>query len=104
MAYIFGKIKCYFCDQKKGVIHSVCDYGMYGEIGKRVFYHPECLEMVEVNPEKFSHTMMDKALHIYELREHNMKQYNNKLVESFNKKVETLHRNNFERMMPSKMK
>lgn len=102
MAYIFGKIKCYFCGNKNGVIHSVCDYGIYGEVGKRIFYHPECINMVEKDPEKFGHKMMDKALNIYDLREQNIKNCNNTLVERFNKKVEKLHQNHFERMMPRK--
>lgn len=100
MAYIFGKIKCYFCKGKDGVIHSVCDYGIYGDVGRRIFYHPECLETVETQCEKAGHTMIDKALHIGELRKQNIKNCNDNLYEEFEKKIETLHRNHFERMMP----
>ncbi|MHA1620740.1 MAG: hypothetical protein ACTSVO_01260 [Candidatus Heimdallarchaeaceae archaeon] len=102
MAYIFGKIKCYFCDTKDGLMHSVCAYGIYGEAGKRLFYHPECLEMVEYKPEKFGHIMMDKAIHVAELKQNNIKTYNEKIYEEFEKKVQKLHRNHFERMMPKK--
>jgi len=100
MAYIFGKIKCYFCRGKDGVIHSVCAYGVYGDVGQRIFYHPECLETVEYKPEKFGHIMMDKAIHIDELKKENIRKCNNDLYEEFQKKVEKLHRNHFEKMMP----
>jgi len=100
MAFIIGKLKCYFCGGKDGVIHSVCDHGIYGDVGGRIFYHPECLEMVEYKPEKFGHRMMDKALHIAELRKHNIENCNKELYEEFEKKVDALHRNHFERMMP----
>ncbi len=101
MVFMIGKIKCYFCNGKDGLIHSVCDHDIYSGIGRRIFYHPECLELVEINPEKFGHKMMDKALHIIELRK-NCMCYNNGIIKSFNKKVEKLHTNHFERMMPSK--
>ena len=102
MFYVFGKINCCFCNGKDGVIHSICEYGIYGDgdIGKRIFYHPECLEMVETDPEKWGHKMVDKALHIGGLKERNCKQCNHKLVEVFEKKCEQLSKQNFERMMP----
>jgi hypothetical protein len=102
MPLIIGKIKCYFCRGKDGVIHSVCDYGLYGDWGRRIFYHPECLEMVEMNPEKFGNTMMDKAINIDDLRKQNIEECNKNLVKEFEKKVATLHRKHFERMMPRK--
>ena len=83
MTFIIGKIKCYFCKGKDGLIHSVCDYGMYRDIGSRIFYHPECLEMVEINPEKFGHKMMDKALHISELREQCINRCNKNIIQKF---------------------
>ncbi len=102
MAFILGKLKCCFCKEKNGVIHSVCDYGIYGDVGSRIFYHPECIKMVEKDPEKFGHIMMDKAINIGDLRKVNIKQCNDHLVDNFNKKVEKLHQNHFERMMPNK--
>jgi hypothetical protein len=102
MSFIIGKIKCCFCGGKDGVIHSVCDYGIYGDVGKRIFYHSECLEMVELKPEKFGHIMMDKAINIDDLRKRNTNECNKNLEEEFNKKVEKLHRSHFERMMPRK--
>ena len=102
MPFILGKIKCYFCRKKGGLIHSICDYGIYGEIGKRIFYHPECLEMVQLKPEKFGHGWADKAIHIEELRNENIENCNSSIVDDFNEKVETLHRIHFERMMPRK--
>ena len=100
MALIIGKIKCCFCKEKGGWIHSVHQYGIYGDVGGRIFYHPECLEMVEIDPEKFGHTMMDKAIQINDLRKSNIRDYNNDLVDNFKKKVEKLHANHFERMIP----
>jgi hypothetical protein len=99
MAIIFGKIKCYLCGEKDGVFKSVCEYGCYGDVGKRIFYHQECLEMVERKPEKFGHRMIDKALHINDLVKQCIK-YNSNIETNFKKKIESLHRNNFERMMP----
>lgn len=104
MALIIGKIKCCFCKEKDGWIHSVCDYGIYGAVGRRIFYHPECLEMVEIEPEKFGHIMMDKAININDLRKQNINECNSNLVENFKKKVEKLHTNHFERMIPRRWK
>jgi len=102
MALLLGKLKCYFCGSKGGLFHSIHDYGIYGDVGKRIFYHPECLEMVETDPERFGHIMADKALHIGELRERNIKGYNVHVVVNFEKKIDTIHKNHFERMMPKK--
>ena len=81
-------------------MESVCAYGIYGEVGKRIFYHMQCLEMIEVNPEKHGHIMMDKAIHINERRKECL-QYNDTIEEQFIKKAEKLNRNNFERMLPT---
>ena len=102
MAIILGKIKCWFCDEKAGLIYSVQDYGIYGEVGKRVFYHPECLEMVEMEPEKFGHKWADKAIQINELCKQNRGRCNVQIVEKYKKKIDKLHQNHFERMMPKK--
>lgn len=99
MALIIGKPKCIFCDAKSGLLHSVHDYGSYGDIGKRHFYHDECLQMVELEPEKFGHIMTDRALFIHELRERNM-WYNNRIIPEHKEKVQKLNIKNFERMMP----
>jgi hypothetical protein len=100
----FGSKKpsCYFCELQRGLFHSVHDVGIYGEMGQRLHYHPECLEMVETDPETFGHIMMDKALHINELRKTDLRRINSKLVKDYKKKVEKLHQINFERMMPRK--
>jgi len=100
MVLILGKVKCYFCRKKEGVIYSVHDYGCYGDVGKRIFYHPECLEMVQIDPEKYGHNWADKAINITELMERNITQCNKNLISEFQKKMETLHRHHFERMMP----
>lgn len=104
MPLIIGRIKCWFCKEKAGVIHSVHDYGIYGEVGKRIFYHPECLEMVQIEPERFSHQWADKAIFIGERLEENNGEFNEHIVENYQKKVGTLYRHHFERMMPRKTK
>ena len=100
MALTIGKLKCYFCASKDGVLESVCDYGIYGDIGGRIHYHQECLQMVEINPEVHGNIMVDKAIHINELRRECMK-FNIKLEPVFKKKIAQLFQDNFERMMPS---
>lgn len=102
MAFQIGKHKCYFCEEKKGFFHSVHAYGIYGEMGKRIYYHPECLEMVEIEPETFGSIMMDKALHINELKQRNLKNHNSYIVKKHKEKVDKLHRMHFEKMMPKK--
>ena len=100
MALILGKVKCFFCNDKDGVIHSVCNYGIYGGARQRTFYHLECLELVETYPETFGHKMMDKAIWINEQAKRCMKNCNENIIKNFNDKIEKLHRSNFERMMP----
>ena len=102
MAFTIGKYKCYFCGRKGGFFHSVHEYGCYGEVGRRIYYHPECLEMVEVSPEKFGHIMMDKAIFVVERKKENIEKVNSKIQEEFQEKVEKLQTDHFEQMMPSK--
>ena len=102
MTYILGKINCCCCGEKDGVIYSVCDYVVYGDVVSRIFYHPACLEVVEWKPERFGHRMMDKANHITDLQEKNISKCNQNIVKEFKEKVETLHQNHFEKMMPKK--
>ena len=103
MVFQIGKHKCWFCEQKKGVFHSVHDHGIYGEMGKRIYYHPECLEMVEIEPEKFGHIMMDKALKIADLRDECIRRHNRHIVSSYHERAERLNQQHFERMMPKKV-
>ena len=104
MALILGKIKCCFCGKINGVIQSVHGYGIYGEdINKRIFFHDKCLEMVEYDPEKFGNSIVDIAIYINELKKKNLEE-NSSIEKTFKKKVETLQKNHFERMMPKKMK
>jgi hypothetical protein len=99
MAIVFGKIKCYLCGEKDGVMECVCAYGIYGEAGERIFYHDECLELVERYAESCGHRQIDKAIHINELRENCIK-YNKEIEPRFKKKLEKLKQKNFERMIP----
>ena len=100
MAFIIGKIRCYFCEKKKGLFHSVHDHGIYGDVGRRIFYHPECHEMVTTFPERHGHRLVDKAINIHDLKKANIKKYNSKIRENIEKKIDKLHRYHFERMMP----
>ena len=103
MGFVIGKLKCYFCKRKGGLFHSVHKYGIYAnDVAGRIFYHPECLEMVEIDPERYSHIMVDKAINIGELRKQNISKVNSNLIEWYEEKVITLHKNHFERMMPKK--
>ena len=97
-----GKLKCYFCGGTTGMMQSVHDYGIYGGMGKRIHFHPECLELAETYPEYFGHQMVDKALHIHELREQNINDTNKNIPKNIKDKVDKLAQNNFERMMPRK--
>lgn len=99
MALIIGRIKCCFCGEKKGFMHSVHNYGIYGGVRKRIFYHTECLELIEVNPEKYGHNMVDKALDIIELKRKCIK-HNNIIKQDHQDKLDTLRTHNFERMIP----
>jgi hypothetical protein len=101
MAMVIGKIKCCFCEKKGGIFHSVHEHGIYGEIRKRIFYHPECLELIESYPEVYGHRSVDMALHIHDLRKENIKR-NNEIIPNFKEKVEKLQQCHFERMMPTK--
>lgn len=100
MAIIIGKIKCLFCEKPGGDMHSVHKYGIYGDIGKRLFYHEECLKAVNLNPEFYGHLMVDKALYIHELQEKNYKDYTRHAVKKFRDKIEKCHANVFKRMLP----
>lgn len=99
MAITIGKIKCCFCKDKDGLLHSVCDHGIYGEVGRRIYYHPECMEMVQMEPEKFGHRAIDMAIKIEEQRKECIEDFNDNIVDEYKKKVEKLHRAHFERMM-----
>jgi hypothetical protein len=101
MPLILGKIKCCFCGRKDGVIESVCDYGIYGDIGSRIFFHNECLGMIQMDPEKFGHIMIDQAINIEDLRKAGI-ECNIKIIKTFKEKVEKLQRCHFERMFPKK--
>jgi len=99
MLLIIGKPKCIFCDENEGLLHAVHDYGIYGTVGKRIFYHDECLQMIELEPEKFGHNMVDRALFIHELKERNLK-FNIVIIPKHKKRVEKLNEKHFERIMP----
>jgi len=94
------KPKCCFCEKTKGFFHSVHDYGIYGEQGARVYYHPECRNAVEVSPEEWGHIFVDKALHIAELEETCIRNTNQHIVKKFKEKIEKCHANHFSRMIP----
>ena len=48
--------------------------------------------MVELNPEKFGHRMMDKAIHITDLKKENIKKPKRNLFRSFQTYLEKIKR------------
>ena len=102
MVLMLGKIKCCFCNKKDGILTSVCDYGYYGDVGGRIFYHEECLQLIEAEPEKFGHQMMDKAIDINSRKKTCRTNCNDNIISNFKEKVSKLNASNFERMMPQK--
>lgn len=96
------KPKCCFCEQKKGFFHSVHAYGIYGEMGSRIYYHPECRSSVEASPEEYGHLNVDKALKISELENTCICNTNQYIVKEFKEKIEKCHANHFSRMIPKR--
>ncbi len=96
---IIGKIRCYFCNKDEGFMHSVHRYGIYDDPAKRHFYHPECLEIIEMEPEKSGSAMMDKALHIITLKESNNDKFNEEIIPKFRASIEKLRESSFDRMI-----
>lgn len=102
MAWIIGKIKCCFCNKSEGMLKAVPCYGIYSEESdKKVFFHHECLEVVQENPEKFGHAIVDMAVDIQD-RIDSATETNRKIVKTFKHNIEKLQRAHFERMMPKK--
>lgn len=103
MAFIIGNVKCFFCGKKQGFFHSCHGYGIYAdEIKRRVFYHPECLELVQMYPEIFGHRKVDRALVILDQIKKNKRQINSDIISNHEKKRQKLLDSHFENMMPSK--
>ena len=101
MAIQIGRMKCCLCKGKRGFFHSVHAYGCYGDVGKRYYYHPECLELVEMYPEQHEHRVVDMAIEISDRKKDNIKGTNDNIIKDHQKKIEKLKTNHFERMMPS---
>lgn len=97
----FIKLKCCFCDNRNGFLQSVHQYGIYGEVGKRTFFHQECLEEVELHPEVAGHKKIDMAININDIIEEN-KRDNKKIIRAIKKKYKKLQRASLERMMPKR--
>ena len=102
MAIILGKVKCHFCKGYMGILHSVHGYGVYAnEIEKRVYYHPEYIELIQMYPESHLSIDVDMALWIIERKKENQKT-NDDIIPNYEKKCEKLKLSHFENMMPSK--
>lgn len=100
MAFIFGKIKCCFCGKTQGVFHSVHGHGIYSsDIGKRNFFHMECLREIEEDPHRHLHTEVDMAIQINDRLDDNIK-HNKKIKKEMEKKIEILKEKHFESMLP----
>jgi hypothetical protein len=99
MAYILGKIKCCFCGNVDGEITSVPKYGIYEEVGHRTFFHDECLEAIQLEPEKYGHKIVDIAIDIQD-RLKDAKAMNKRIISKWKEHIEKLHQGHIERMMP----
>ena len=103
MAIVIGSIKCLFCEKKFGILHSSHGYGQYAnEISQRVFYHPECLELIQMYPEIFGHRKVDRALMILDQIKENKQKTNDVIISDYETKRQKLLSSHFENMMPSK--
>ena len=98
MMFGFFRVKCYFCGKKEGFFHSVHSYGCYGDVGQRVFYHPECLNMVQEDPRKYGNNLIDKAIFINDQKDRNIKD-NKEIIENYKKQIERLIGCHFKRML-----
>lgn len=85
-----NKVRCCFCDETRGFLHSVHDWGMYKtELGRRIFYHPGCLGVVTCEPEFSGSINVDKALNILNLLPSNQT-FNENIVFSNKEKFKKL--------------
>ena len=98
-AVMFFKPKCCFCKINDGYLHSVCKHGIYGDVGKRIFYHPECLEQVQLYPEKFNNIIVDKAIFISDHKDKCIK-INKRIINEHERKIERLKADHFLSMIP----
>ncbi len=100
MAFIIGKLKCCFCKNKGGILSSVHGYGIYNsDIGKRIFYHDECLQAVSEFPERYGHTDVDLGIQIIDKHKKNIK-INQDIISKHNNNIKGLQHYTFERMLP----
>ena len=99
-AFIIGRLKCCFCKNKRGLLSSVHGYGIYESVvGKRIFYHDECLQHVSEFPESYSHTDVDMAIQIVEKKKKNI-DMNEKIISKHKNNIKELQHYTFERMLP----
>lgn len=57
--------KCVFCKIAENT-EWVEDYGIYAGVFDGDWFHKDCLRKVVCKPEKYSHNIVDRALHIIE--------------------------------------
>ena len=99
-AFIIGKLKCCFCKRKDGLLSSVHGHDIYEcDVGKRVFYHDECLQAVTECPERYGHRNVDMAIQIVERKKKNIK-VNESIISDHNKNIKKLQHYHFEKMLP----
>jgi len=102
MAWILGKIKCCFCEKIDGVISSVPKYGIYAnDVDGRIFFHDECLEVIQLDPEKYGHKVVDRAVDIQD-RMQDARKINSDIIKRYLENVKKLQQGHLERMMPKK--
>lgn len=81
-----NKVRCTFCDDEHGFLHSVHGHGVYAnDLGYRIFYHPMCLNNVMCNPESNNTKDVDQALNIMELKSVNESYNKEKIIKQDNK-------------------
>lgn len=97
--FVIGTIKCCFCGKIKGVLHSVHGHGIYSDIGKRTFFHMECLREIEEDPHRHLHSEVDMAIQINEQYESNI-EHNKNIKKEMDKKIQKLKEKHFESMLP----
>jgi len=68
-------------------------------VGKRVFYHDECLVAVTECPERYGHRNVDMAIQIVERKASNIK-INKSIISNHNNNIKELQHYHFETMLP----
>jgi len=66
---LLGLEKCCICKELDGILNSTNAHGIYGEVGRKIYFHTHCLKTVTNDPEAHTHLQVDAALNIIRLIE-----------------------------------